>query len=96
MTHTVKVAALRVINSASTSTSEDNVDEIAEDLRTDTRVLTSLEPLLMHPIFDLDSEQKFDDLVDASWSPITPYAHKIERRYPQADRNLAMHIGKPN
>jgi len=81
---------------ASATSFDDSLDEIAEDLRTDTRYLTGLGPLLKSPIFDEHPDLEVRDGLAHTWSPASPYADQLESRYPLADTSLIAHLGKMN
>ncbi|KAK4159525.1 hypothetical protein QBC43DRAFT_247296 [Cladorrhinum sp. PSN259] len=74
----------------------DDVNEIAQDLRTDTRCLTGLGPLLRNPVFDPEDEKDPAALPTFIWNPTQPYADKIHSRFPQADLTLISHLGNTN
>ncbi|KAH8900698.1 hypothetical protein GQ53DRAFT_835635 [Thozetella sp. PMI_491] len=81
---------------ASSALSDDNINEIAEDLKTDTLFLSGLDPLLKHPIFDLDSDSRVEDYLVGAWAPDKLYTDKIENRFPLAHASLASQLGKTN
>ncbi|KAL7800166.1 hypothetical protein V8C37DRAFT_364329 [Trichoderma ceciliae] len=81
---------------AGSAFSDDDIYEIAEDLRTDTCVLSGLDPLLKCPIFDLQLEDTVESYALSAWSPEKLFADKIENRFPGADAPLASHLGKTN
>ncbi|KAK3987370.1 hypothetical protein QBC44DRAFT_121497 [Cladorrhinum sp. PSN332] len=74
----------------------DDLTEIAEDLRIDTRCLVGLGPLLKNPVFDPEGQEVSTELSAFIWSPSRPYADKIQSRFPQADLNLIHHLGNAN
>ncbi|KAK4445571.1 hypothetical protein QBC34DRAFT_332950, partial [Podospora aff. communis PSN243] len=88
-------------DASSTSSSDisaddnDNIGEIAEDLRTDVRYLVAIEPLLRNPILDSESESTLQYLNHA-WAPAQLYADKIESRYPLADKDLVIQLAEAN
>jgi hypothetical protein len=78
---------------AGSTFSDDNIYEVAEDLRIDTCVLSSLDPLLKYPIFDL---QEGDPVIDNTWSPQKFYVDKIIFDFPLINRSLASRLGNTN
>ncbi len=80
----------------STLSAEDNIHEIVEELKTDTCILARLDPLLRYPIFDVDPETKVQNYLVSTWNPEKLYADKVESRFPLADSQLAMQLGKTN
>lgn len=81
---------------AGSAFSDDDIYEIAEDLKTDTFVLSGLDPLLKNPVFDTQHEDNAKGYSLPSWSPEKLFSDKIEKRFPCADAPLASHIGNIN
>ncbi|RFU78548.1 ankyrin repeat [Trichoderma arundinaceum] len=81
---------------AGSAFSNDDIYEIAEDLKTDTRVLSGLDSLLKFPIFDLNHEDSAESYTLSTWSPEKLFSDKIENRFPCAEAGLALHLGKTN
>ncbi|PTB41614.1 hypothetical protein M441DRAFT_68632 [Trichoderma asperellum CBS 433.97] len=81
---------------AGSTFSDDNIYEVAEDLRTDTRVLSSLDPLIKYPIFDLQGGNTVKDNIHSTWSPEKFYVNKIINQFPLIDRSLASRLGNTN
>ncbi|KAL6866741.1 hypothetical protein J3F83DRAFT_715564 [Trichoderma novae-zelandiae] len=81
---------------AASDFSNDDIHEIAEDLKTDTLVLSSLDPLLKYPIFDTRQENATDGHAVFNWSPEKLFSDKIEHRFPSAATPLASHLGRAN
>ncbi|KAH6605321.1 ankyrin repeat [Trichoderma cornu-damae] len=73
-----------------------DIYEIAEDLRTDTRVLSGLDPLLKCPIFDLRHEEGIEGHAPPTWSPEQSFSDKIQHRFPCAGAALASRLGSTN
>ncbi len=80
----------------SSTFSDDNMYEIAEDLKTDTCFLAGLDALLMYPISDVRSNKWIEDQTLIAWGPENLYADKIGNRFPLVDTRLALHLGKVN
>ncbi|KAL7934246.1 hypothetical protein V8C35DRAFT_302120 [Trichoderma chlorosporum] len=76
--------------------SYDDIFEIAEDLKTDTLVLSGLDPLFKSPIFDSQHEQAIENQALSNWRPEKLFSDKIENRFPCADAPLALHLGRAN
>ncbi|KAI1739983.1 hypothetical protein F4680DRAFT_420875 [Xylaria scruposa] len=76
----------------------DNMNEIAQDLLTDTLCLMELDPLLKNPILDeRDDDEKaaaHDERTD--WGPHYVYCERIQSRFPQAASPLILRLGKAN
>lgn len=81
---------------AGSTFSDDNIYEVAEDLKTDTYVLSSLDPLIKYPIFDLEKGKAIEDDVHSTWSPEKLFIDRIERKFPLAEVSLASRLGKAN
>ncbi|KAL7948551.1 hypothetical protein V8C42DRAFT_254354 [Trichoderma barbatum] len=81
---------------AASTFSDDDIYEIAEDLKTDTFVLSGLDPLLKYPIFDSQHDDTNDDYPISTWAPEKLFSDKIENRFPIADAPLTLHLGKVN
>ncbi|OTA07871.1 hypothetical protein A9Z42_0088040 [Trichoderma parareesei] len=81
---------------AASDFSNDDVHEIAEDLKTDTLILSSLDPLLKYPIFDTQHEDVANSHATLTWSPEKLFSDKIENRFPSAASPLASHLGRAN
>lgn len=81
---------------AASDFSNDDIHEIAEDLKTDTLVLSSLDPLLKYPIFDTQDEDVANSHITLIWSPEKLFSDKIENRFPSAATPLASHLGRAN
>ncbi|KAM0476401.1 hypothetical protein ACHAPX_006313 [Trichoderma viride] len=76
--------------------SDDNIYEVAEDLKTDTHVLSSLDSLIKYPVFDLEKGKAVEDYIHSTWSPEKFFVDKIENQFPLADVSLASRLGKTN
>ncbi|KKP02600.1 hypothetical protein THAR02_05288 [Trichoderma harzianum] len=76
--------------------SDDDIYEIAEDLKTDTLVLSGLDPLLKHPIFDAQHEHIIESHALSTWGPEKSYSDKIGNRFPRADVSLTLYLGRAN
>ncbi|KAF7553377.1 hypothetical protein G7Z17_g3655 [Cylindrodendrum hubeiense] len=74
---------------------QDDITEIAQDLRTDVQCLMELDPMIRNPVFDLLS-QKQKELEEAAWAPQKAFKDKIEQRFPQADKSLTSELGEMN
>lgn len=81
---------------AGSTFSDDNIYEVAEDLKTDTCVLSSLDPLIKYPIFDLQKDKAIEDSIYSAWSPENIFVEKIENRFPLTETSLASRLGKAN
>ncbi|KAL7816119.1 hypothetical protein V8C26DRAFT_400513 [Trichoderma gracile] len=81
---------------AASDFSNDDIHEIAEDLKTDTLVLSSLDPLLKYPIFDTQSKDAADGVAISTWSPEKLFSDRIEHRFPSAATPLASRLGRAN
>ncbi|PTB64677.1 hypothetical protein BBK36DRAFT_21428 [Trichoderma citrinoviride] len=81
---------------AASDFSNDDIHEIAEDLKTDTLVLSSLDPLLKCPIFDTQYNVAADGLASSTWSPEQLFSNRIEHRFPSAGTPLASRLGRIN
>lgn len=81
---------------AASDFSNDDIHEIAEDLKTDTLILSSLDPLLKYPIFDSQLQDAADGLAISTWSPEKLFSDRIERRFPSAATPLASRLGRAN
>ncbi|KAL6882878.1 hypothetical protein HDV57DRAFT_509264 [Trichoderma longibrachiatum] len=81
---------------AASDFSNDDIHEIAEDLRTDTLILSSLDPLLKYPIFDTQLENAADGQSVSAWSPEKLFSDRIEHRFPSAATSLASRLGRAN
>ncbi|KAL7925754.1 hypothetical protein ACQKWADRAFT_282899 [Trichoderma austrokoningii] len=76
--------------------SDDNIYEVAEDLRTDTHVLSSLDSLIKYPVFDLDKGKAVEAYVQSTLSPEKFFVDKIENQFPFADVSLVSRLGRTN
>ena len=81
---------------ASSLISTDDINEIAEDLNTDTILLAGLDPLLKHPIYDSDPADGTEEYVLSTWDLDKLYTERIENRFPAADAALSSLLGKAN
>ncbi|KAI0554262.1 hypothetical protein F4679DRAFT_527697 [Xylaria curta] len=76
----------------------DSMNEIAQDLLTDTLCLMELDPLLKSPILDKrDDEERaaaHDERTD--WGPHYVYCERIQSRFPQAASPLILRLGQAN
>ncbi|KAL6812345.1 hypothetical protein J3E69DRAFT_376180 [Trichoderma sp. SZMC 28015] len=81
---------------AASNFSDDDIYEIAEDLKTDTLVLSSLDPLLKYPIFDSQHEHIIESHALSTWGPEKSYSDKIGNRFPRADVSLTLYLGRAN
>lgn len=81
---------------AGSAFSDDNIYEVAEDLRVDTCVLSSLDPLIKYPVFDLQKEDAAEDNIHSTWSPQKFYVDKITNDFPLINRSLASRLGNTN
>ncbi|KAL6901509.1 hypothetical protein GGI43DRAFT_403189 [Trichoderma evansii] len=81
---------------AGSTFSDDNIYEVAEDLRIDTFVLSSLDPLIKYPLFDFQKDNAVEDNTDSAWSPEKFYVDKIIHQFPLIDRSLASRLGNTN
>ncbi|KAJ4857089.1 ARID/BRIGHT DNA binding domain-containing protein [Trichoderma breve] len=81
---------------AASNFSDDDIYEIAEDLKTDTLVLSGLDPLLKHPIFDAQHEHIIESHALSTWGPEKSYSDKIGNRFPRADVSLTLYLGRAN
>lgn len=81
---------------AGSTFSDDNIYEVAEDLRIDTCVLSSLDPLIKYPVFDFHKEDAAKDDIQSTWSPQKFYVDKIINDFPLINRSLASRLGNTN
>ncbi|KAH0491697.1 hypothetical protein TgHK011_003113 [Trichoderma gracile] len=81
---------------AASDFSNDDIHEIAEDLKTDTLVLSNLDSLLKYPIFDTQHEDAADGVVISTWTPEKLFSDRIEHRFPSAATPLASRLGRAN
>ncbi|QYT04574.1 hypothetical protein H0G86_011476 [Trichoderma simmonsii] len=81
---------------AASNFSDDDIYEIAEDLKTDTLVLSGLDPLLKYPIFDAQHENIIESHALSTWGPEKSYSDKIGNRFPRADVSLTLYLGRAN
>ncbi|OPB45354.1 hypothetical protein A0O28_0075640 [Trichoderma guizhouense] len=81
---------------AASNFSDDDIYEIAEDLKTDTLVLSGLDPLLKYPIFDAQHEHIIESHALSTWGPEKSYSDKIGNRFPRADVSLTLYLGRAN
>lgn len=81
---------------AGSTFSDDNIYEVAEDLKTDTCVLSSLDPLIKYPIFDLQKDEAVEDYIHSTWSPVKFFVDTIVNRFPLIDRSIASRLGQTN
>ncbi|KAM0464658.1 hypothetical protein ACHAPV_002492 [Trichoderma viride] len=81
---------------AGSTFSDDNIHEVAEDLKTDTHVLSSLDSIIKHPVFDLQNEDAVEDYAHSTWSPEKFFVDAIVNRFPLLDRSLASRLGQTN
>lgn len=79
---------------AGSTFSDDDIYEIAEDLKTDTVVLSGLDPLLKSPIFDLSHGRGVKHKASSSWVSEKLFTNKIKHQFPTADASLTLHLGK--
>lgn len=73
-----------------------NLEEIAEDLKTDTVCLMKLGPLLTSPVFDAERGEPTLSTTTKDWAPHRVYCDKIENRFPGAEKSLVSRLGKAN
>lgn len=81
---------------AGSTFSDDNIQEVAEDLKTDTHVLSSLDPMIKHPIFDLQKDNVVEGYAHSTWSPEKFFVDAIVNQFPLIDESLASRLGKTN
>ncbi|PON21401.1 hypothetical protein TGAM01_v209702 [Trichoderma gamsii] len=81
---------------AGSTFSDDDLYEVAEDLRIDTYVLSSLDPLIKYPVFDFQKEDAATDDIHSAWSPQKFYIDKIIKDFPLINRSLASRLGNTN
>ncbi|KAI0101570.1 hypothetical protein GGR51DRAFT_530147 [Nemania sp. FL0031] len=84
-------------SNASYEFESDSVDEIAQDLLTDTLCLMELDPLLKNPILDQRDDEKvalYDETTN--WDPHYLYCERVRSRFPQATNPLIFRLGKAN
>lgn len=81
---------------STTTYSDDNIVEMAEDLSIDTRCLTGNDSLLKQSLLDLHSERAVHEPISLDWDPSKLYADQIRNRFPQANDDLVMLLGKNN
>ncbi|KAL7910275.1 hypothetical protein GGI35DRAFT_361234 [Trichoderma velutinum] len=81
---------------AASNFSDDDIYEIAEDLKTDTLVLSGLDPLFKYPIFDSQHEHIIESQGLPIWGPEKSYSDKIGNRFPRADVSLTLYLGRAN
>ncbi|KAI0184988.1 hypothetical protein EV127DRAFT_442655 [Xylaria flabelliformis] len=76
----------------------DSMEEIAQDLLTDTLCLMELDPLLKNPILDErdDEERAAAHHERTDWGPHHVYCERIQSRFPQAASPLILRLGKAN
>ncbi|KAI3336423.1 hypothetical protein HD806DRAFT_5390 [Xylariaceae sp. AK1471] len=76
----------------------DSIEEIVQDLLTDTLCLVELDPLLKSPIFDArdDKERVAAHNDTINWVPHQIYCERVESRFPQAINPLIFRLGKAN
>lgn len=84
------------LSDSASAFSDDDIYEIAEDLKTDTLVLSGLDPLFKYPIFDFQHEHNIDSHALSTWGPEKSYSDKIGNRFPRADASLTLFLGRAN
>ncbi|KAI8946787.1 hypothetical protein F4801DRAFT_563251 [Xylaria longipes] len=76
----------------------DSINEIAQDLFTDTLCLMELDPLLKSPIMDERDDEEIaaahNDMTN--WAPHYVYCERVRSRFPQAPNPLIFRLGKAN
>lgn len=76
---------------------DDSLDEIAEDLRTDTECLNDLDPLYESPVSDWESdEETVSTGPTLQWTPEQYYIDCIQRRFPHSDPGLVKQLAVAN
>ncbi|OTA57935.1 hypothetical protein K449DRAFT_436946 [Hypoxylon sp. EC38] len=81
-------------NDTSNSESED-LEEIAEDLRTDTQCLLDLGSRFEEePVGPVVAENPVNPEPSIPWNPSEPFSERILRRYPDCDTTVAKRLGK--
>ena len=72
----------------------DSIQEIVEDLKTDTICLMELDAILKSPILDTEVELPAADHKVGDWAAYQVYCDKIGNRFPKADSSLILQLGK--
>lgn len=80
---------------------DDSLDEIIEDLRTDTECLNDLDPLYESPVSDWESDEETVSTAVSTrptlqWTSEQYYIDCIQRRFPHADSDLVRHLALAN
>ncbi|KAK8003936.1 MFS general substrate transporter, partial [Apiospora arundinis] len=76
--------------------SPDNLEEITEDLKSQTLGLMELDPLIRHPVTDPRVETYAPGIAQVTWLPYKPYCEKVENRFPQAPDLLVSRLARAN
>lgn len=76
----------------------DDLEEIAEDLKTDIQCLMDLGPLFKCPVLDVEQEREpaAGGKMSTTWSPHKNYCDRISQRFPKAHGDLVLRLGKAN
>lgn len=75
----------------------DDLQEVAEDLRTDTQCLLDLGSRFDEPALGMTSNEDATQLADShTWDPTLNFVERIQWRYPQCDQQLSVRLGKIN
>jgi hypothetical protein len=74
---------------------DDDIDEIAEDLRIDARYLVGLNPLLKHPVPD-EHPQTNPSMPTTNWTSLQDLQERIESLFPMADTEHVSLLAKLN
>lgn len=76
--------------------SNDNLYEVAEDLKTNTYVMSCLDRLIEDPVFDIQQTDMIENNNCSSSNPESFFVDKIGNRFPRADASLTSCLGKAN
>ena len=76
--------------------SHDDLDEIAEDLKTDTQCLMDLDALIQSPVLDPQPTISAAKGVTDAPEPWAPFSHRISQRFPGTRADLVARLAQAN